>query len=135
MQPGPEPGLAAEPGQAVPGSQERVLGGVLRILMVMQHGQRDTVSPPGVTARKLIEGLQVTLLTAPDQLRVRRLIRSRTQLPGPGTAVPLRNNPGHLSHEITRRRRLTPNPPGAATAGSGPARPHGGTRFCLAQLS
>ena len=59
--------VAAEPGQAPPGGQERVLGNFLRIMVVVQDGERDMVGPDGVTAHELIEGPQVTLLGAPDQ--------------------------------------------------------------------
>ncbi|MDQ2815433.1 MAG: hypothetical protein M3Z75_27200 [Actinomycetota bacterium] len=67
MQPGPELGLAAEPGDALPGGEERVL----RVVVVMQYGQGDTVNPGGITAHELIEGLQITLLGPPDQLLTR----------------------------------------------------------------
>ena len=72
MQPGPELAVTAEPGQSPPGGQERVLDGVLRVVAIVQHRERDMVSTDDVTAHELIEGFQVTPLTAPDQLLVRR---------------------------------------------------------------
>jgi hypothetical protein len=72
MQPGPELAVTAEPGQPLPGGQESVLGGVLRVVVIVQHRERDMVGTDGVTARELIEGLQATPLAAPDQLPVRR---------------------------------------------------------------
>lgn len=41
MQPGPELAVAAEPGESLPGGQERVLGGVLRFVVIVQHRERD----------------------------------------------------------------------------------------------
>lgn len=85
VQPGPELAVAAEPGQSLPGGQERVLGGVLRVVVVVQHGERDMVGPQGMTAHQLIEGPRVTLLTAPDQHLVRCPLAGSPA--GPGVPV------------------------------------------------
>jgi hypothetical protein len=64
----PGPRVSQSPRNLAPaGGQERVLGNFLRIMVVVQDGERDMVDPGGVTAHELIEGPQVTLLGAPDQ--------------------------------------------------------------------
>jgi hypothetical protein len=41
-------------------------------VVIVQYRERDMVGTDDVTAHELIEGFQVTPLTAPDQLLVRR---------------------------------------------------------------
>ena len=123
MQPGPELAVAAEPGESLPGGQERVLGGALRVLVIVQHGERDMIGTDGVTAHELIEGLQVTLPAAPDQLLARRpLAGPWARLVRPGTAVPCRNQPDRPGHEIASGKQEMTRPPRAVTAVSGPSR-------------
>jgi hypothetical protein len=68
MEPGVEPVSVAKPAQVAPRSDERVLDGVLRSILIAKDPSRDRVKAVICGAREHIECLVVAPLSALDEL-------------------------------------------------------------------
>jgi len=72
VQPGIEPGRVAEAGQVAPGRPQRLLHGVLRVVMVPEDADRDREEPVDPVAGQRVEGIGVAAGRPSNQLFVHR---------------------------------------------------------------